>query len=89
LIKKAVGEAMQQFGTNPPSTTQPTPIPPVPGGIPALPGEVKKGNIVSQAAHQAKAEGLKGVDLADRVHEAIDQRKLERIPNYELREKIE
>lgn len=29
------------------------------------------GNIVSQAAHQAKAEGLKGKALAERVHEAV------------------
>jgi hypothetical protein len=35
------------------------------------------GNIVSQAAHQAKAEGLKGKDLAARVHEAIHLRKAE------------
>lgn len=33
------------------------------------------GNIVSQAAHQAKAQGLKGADLAARVHEAIRIRK--------------
>ena len=31
------------------------------------------GNLVSRAAHQAKAEGLKGRDLADRVHGAVKQ----------------
>jgi len=36
------------------------------------------GNIVSKAAHAAKAEGLKGKDLAAKVHEAIQQRKQER-----------
>lgn len=43
-------------------------------------GETPKeaGNIVSQAAHQAKAQGLKGKDLAAKVHEAIRQRKAER-----------
>ncbi len=35
------------------------------------------GNIVSRAAHQAKAEGLKGQALAARVHEAIRIRKAE------------
>ncbi|MBN1914238.1 MAG: hypothetical protein JW788_07570 [Candidatus Omnitrophica bacterium] len=33
------------------------------------------GNIVSQAAHAAQAQGLKGRDLAAKVHEAIRQRK--------------
>lgn len=33
------------------------------------------GSEVSQAAHTAKSEGLKGQDLAQRVHEAIDTRK--------------
>jgi hypothetical protein len=37
------------------------------------------GNIVSQAARQAHLEGLKGKDLAARVHEAIRQRKQERM----------
>jgi hypothetical protein len=43
-------------------------------------GETPKeaGNIVSQAAHQAKAAGLKGKDLAAKVHEAIKQRKAEK-----------
>ncbi len=36
------------------------------------------GNIVSQAAHAALAAGLKGKDLAAKVHEAIQQRKQER-----------
>jgi hypothetical protein len=36
------------------------------------------GNIVSRAAHEAHAQGLKGRDLANRVHEAIQQRKQER-----------
>jgi len=36
------------------------------------------GNIVSQAAHSAQLEGLKGKDLAARVHAAIRQRKQER-----------
>jgi len=36
------------------------------------------GNIVSQAAHQAKAQGLKGEELAARVHDAIKVRKAER-----------
>ena len=33
------------------------------------------GSDVSQAAHTAKSEGLKGQDLAGKVHEAIDTRK--------------
>ena len=33
------------------------------------------GNVVSQAAHKAQAEGLKGEDLAAKVHEAIEERK--------------
>jgi hypothetical protein len=43
-------------------------------------GETPKeaGNIVSQAAHQAKAAGLKGKDLAAKVHEAIKQRKADK-----------
>jgi hypothetical protein len=36
------------------------------------------GNIVSRAAHEAHAQGLKGRDLANKVHEAIQQRKQER-----------
>ena len=36
------------------------------------------GNIVSQAAHSAQLEGLRGKDLAARVHAAIQQRKQER-----------
>ncbi len=36
------------------------------------------GNIVSRAAHEAHAQGLKGRDLADKVHETIQQRKKER-----------
>lgn len=35
------------------------------------------GNIVSQAAHQAQAQGLKGTALAAKVHEAIRLRKAE------------
>jgi len=35
------------------------------------------GNIVSQAAHLAQAQGLKGTALAARVHEAIRMRKAE------------
>lgn len=33
------------------------------------------GNIVSRAAHQAKMQGLKGKDLANKVHDAIRVRK--------------
>ncbi|MCX5705476.1 MAG: hypothetical protein NTZ92_05430 [Candidatus Omnitrophica bacterium] len=55
------------------------------------------GNIVSQAAHQAKAAGLKGKDLAAKVHEAIKQRKAEKdklkkeekVENREKKEKKE
>ena len=36
---------------------------------------VSKGSEVSQAAHAAQSEGLKGKDLAEKVHEAIDTRK--------------
>ena len=36
------------------------------------------GNIVSRAAHEAHAQGLKGRALANKVHEAIQQRKQER-----------
>jgi len=36
------------------------------------------GNVVSQAAHRAKAGGLKGKDLSAMVHDAIEQRKIER-----------
>jgi hypothetical protein len=36
------------------------------------------GNIVSRAAHQAQAQGLKGTALAAKVREAIKQRKAER-----------
>jgi hypothetical protein len=36
------------------------------------------GNIVSRAAHEAHAQGLKGRDLANKVHEAIQKRKQER-----------
>ena len=41
-------------------------------------GETPKeaGNVVSQAAHQAQAQGLKGKDLAAKVQEAIKQRKI-------------
>ena len=35
-------------------------------------------NVVAQAAHQAKSEGLKGKDLAAKVHEAVRARKAER-----------
>ena len=35
-------------------------------------------NIVSRAAHEAHAQGLRGRDLANKVHEAIQQRKQER-----------
>lgn len=43
-------------------------------------GETPKeaGNIVSKAAHQAHAQGLKGKELAAKVHEAIKQRKAQR-----------
>ena len=34
-----------------------------------------KGSEVSQSAHDAQAEGLKGKDLAEKVHETIDTRK--------------
>lgn len=37
--------------------------------------EKEAGNTVSQAAHTAKAEGLKGQELAGKVHEAVDARK--------------
>lgn len=33
------------------------------------------GNIVSQAAHKAQSKGLKGKELAEEVHEAIETRK--------------
>lgn len=36
------------------------------------------GNIVSRAAHEAHAQGLRGRDLANKVHEAIQKRKQER-----------
>ena len=36
---------------------------------------VSKSSEVSQAAHAAQSEGLKGEDLAEKVHEAIDARK--------------
>jgi len=32
-------------------------------------------NVVAEAAHQAKAQGLKGKDLAAKVHEAVKARK--------------
>ncbi len=32
------------------------------------------GNVVSKAAHQAQEEGLKGTELAGRVHEPIEER---------------
>jgi len=35
-------------------------------------------NVVAQAARQAKSEGLKGKDLAAKVHEAVRARKAER-----------
>lgn len=35
------------------------------------------GNIVSQAAHKAQAEGLKGKDLADKVHAAVKEMQAE------------
>jgi hypothetical protein len=44
------------------------------------------GNIVSQAAHLAKDEGLKGTALAARVHEAIQTRKAE---HETLKQKIQ
>ena len=37
--------------------------------------EKEAGSTVSQAAHTAKSEGLKGKELAGKVHEAIDARK--------------
>jgi hypothetical protein len=42
-------------------------------------GETPKqaGNVVSQAALQARAQGLKGKDLATKVHAAVRQRKSE------------
>lgn len=47
------------------------------------------GNVVSQAAHMAQAQGLKGKELAAKVHEAIQQRKAERerLKEREKREK--
>jgi hypothetical protein len=36
------------------------------------------GNVVSQAAHQAKAEGLKGKALAARVHESVKKMQAEK-----------
>lgn len=44
------------------------------------------GNIVSRAAHEAHAQGLKGRDLANKVHEAIQQRKQERNRLKQLKE---
>jgi len=44
------------------------------------------GNIVSQAAHAAQAQGLKGKDLAAKVHDAIRQRKQEREKIGEVRQ---
>ncbi len=44
------------------------------------------GNIVSQAAHAAQAQGLKGRDLAAKVHEAISQRKQEQEKTKEMRQ---
>jgi len=41
------------------------------------------GNIISQAAHQAKAEGLKGKDLASRVHEAVKEMQAENKQKHE------
>jgi hypothetical protein len=43
------------------------------------------GNIVSQAAHAAQAQGLKGRDLAAKVHEAIRHRKQEREKMKEMK----
>ena len=37
--------------------------------------EKETGNVVSRAAHKAQEEGLKGEDLAEKVHEAIAERK--------------
>jgi NIMA (never in mitosis gene a)-related kinase len=36
------------------------------------------GNVVSQAAAQAHQQGLKGKDLAAKVHEAVQQRKAQK-----------
>jgi len=36
------------------------------------------GNIVSKAAHEAKTEGLKGRDLANKVHEAVKKMQAEK-----------
>ncbi|MEI8350556.1 MAG: hypothetical protein WCI77_10450 [Candidatus Omnitrophota bacterium] len=44
------------------------------------------GNIVSQAAHAAQVQGLKGRDLAAKVHEAIRQRKQEREKTKEMKQ---
>ncbi|MGE5279273.1 MAG: hypothetical protein ACM3L6_00830 [Deltaproteobacteria bacterium] len=40
------------------------------------PGET--GNLVSEVAHQARMEGVKGTGLADRVHQAIQERREQR-----------
>jgi hypothetical protein len=36
------------------------------------------GNVVSKAAHQAQAEGIKGKALADRVHQAVKTKQAEK-----------
>jgi len=38
-------------------------------------GGKDKGSPVSKAAHEAQSQGLKGQELAGKVHEAIEQRK--------------
>jgi len=44
------------------------------------------GNIVSQAVHQAQAEGLRGTALADKVHEAIKEMQAEKRESIETKE---
>ncbi len=41
------------------------------------------GNVVSQAVHRARAEGLKGTALADKVHEAVKEMQTEKKESIE------
>lgn len=47
------------------------------------------GNVISAAVAQAHADGLKGKDLAAKVHEAINQRKAQRLEAKGKAEKVE
>lgn len=47
------------------------------------------GSVVSAAAAQAHADGLKGKELAAKVHEAINQRKTKRLEAKGKEEKVE